>query len=226
MAEHCCQNKAKELEKLQKRQTKVLWIILIINAVMFVLKDTAPHIVEFSGGIKAASLSLTGDSLDMLGDALVYGCSLYVIQKGKKAQARSAILKGGIMFLTAIAVFARATYQLFAQTVPTVGLMSEIGILALVANLICFLLLIREGASLELGSRACVARHRKDNINMSSVWLCSRNDIIANTSVLLTAGLVFLTNSFLPDFILGLLLTVVFAQSAGKVLQKARAELT
>lgn len=85
MAEHCCQHKAKELEKLQQRQSKVLWIILVINAVMFALKDTAPHMVEFSGGIKAASLSLTGDSLDMLGDALVYGCSLYVIQKGKKA---------------------------------------------------------------------------------------------------------------------------------------------
>ena len=202
MSEHCCQHKAKELEKLQKRQAKILWVILIINALMFV--------VEFSGGIRAASLSLTGDSLDMLGDALVYGCSLYVIQKGKKAQARSAILKGGIMFITAITVFARATYQLFAQTVPTVQLMGKIGILALVANLICFLLLIR---------------HRNDNINMSSVWLCSRNDIIANTSVLLTAGLVFLTGSFLPDFILGLLLTVVFAQSAGKVLTQARAEL-
>ena len=203
MAEHCCQHKAKELQQLQKRQSKVLWIILVINALMFV--------VEFSGGIKAASLSLTGDSLDMLGDALVYGCSLYVIQKGTRAQAQSALLKGGIMFLCAIAVFARATYQLFAQTVPTVSLMSEIGILALLANLICFLLLIR---------------HRNDNINMSSVWLCSRNDIIANTSVLLTAGLVFLTDSFLPDFILGLLLTVVFAQSAGKVLTQARAELT
>ncbi len=202
MAEHCCQHKAKELEKLQQRQSKVLWIILIINAVMFV--------VEFSGGIKAASLSLTGDSLDMLGDALVYGCSLYVIKKGKKAQARSAMLKGSIMFLSAIAVFARATYQLLAQTVPTVSLMGEIGILALVANLICFLLLIR---------------HRNDNINMSSVWLCSRNDIIANTAVLITAGLVLLTNSFLPDFILGLLLTVIFAQSAGKVLTQARAEL-
>ena len=203
MAEHCCQHKAKELEKLQKRQSKVLWIILVINAVMFV--------VEFSGGIKAASLSLTGDSLDMLGDALVYGCSLYVITKGKKAQARSAILKGSIMFLTAIAVFARASYQLFAQTIPTVQLMSEIGVLALIANLICFVLLIR---------------HRNDNINMSSVWLCSRNDIIANASVLLTAGLVFLTGSFWPDFILGLILTVVFAQSAGKVLTQARAELT
>lgn len=133
-----------------------------------------------------------------------------LFKKVKEQRVRSAMLKGGIMFLTAIAVLARATYQLFAQTVPTVQLMSEIGLLALVANLICLLLLIR---------------HRNDNINMSSVWLCSRNDIIANTSVLLTAGLVFLTGSFLPDFILGLLLTVVFAQSAGQVLQKARAEL-
>ncbi len=199
MGQHCCQHKAKELEKLQKRQSKVLWIILVINAVMF--------FVEFSGGIKAASLSLAGDSLDMLADALVYGFSLYVIKKGKKAQVRSAMLKGGIMYISAIAVFARATYQLFAQTVPTVQLMSEIAILALVANLICFLLLIR---------------HRNDNINMSSVWLCSRNDIIANTSVLLTAGLVLLTGSFLPDLILGLLLTFVFAQSAGKVLTQAR----
>ena len=117
MADHCCQQKAKELEKLQKRQAKILWIILIINAVMFV--------VEFGGGIRAASLSLTGDSLDMLGDALVYGCSLYVIKKGKKAQARSAMLKGSIMFLSAIAVLTRATYQLFAQTVPTVSLISR-----------------------------------------------------------------------------------------------------
>ena len=202
MAQHCCQNKAKELQQLKKRQSKVLWIILVINGVMF--------FVEFGGGIKAASLSLAGDSLDMLGDALVYGCSLYVINKGKKAQVRSAMLKGGIMYISAIAVFARATYQLFAQTVPTVQLMSEIGILALVANLICFLLLIR---------------HRNDNINMSSVWLCSRNDIIANISVLLTAGLVLLTDSFLPDFMLGLFLTVVFAQSAGKVLTQARQEL-
>ena len=120
------------------------------------------------------------------------------------------MLKGTIMFISAIAVFARATYQLFAQTVPTVQLMGEIGILALIANLICFLLLIR---------------HLNDNINMSSVWLYSRNDIIANIFVLLTAGLVLLTGSFWPDFILGLLLTIVFAQSAGKVLTQARAEL-
>jgi Co/Zn/Cd efflux system component len=146
----------------------------------------------------------------MLGDTLVYGSSLYVLNQGRKAQAKSALLKGGIMFLSAIAVFARATYQLFVGGIPNTHLMSSIGLLALGTNLICLYLL---------------TRHRNDNINMSAVWLCSRNDIIANTSVLAAAGLVFLTHSPIPDLVVGLLLTVVFAKSAGKVLSQGWREL-
>ena len=70
-----------------------------------------------------------------------------------------------------------------------------------------------------------LTRHRNYNINMSAVWLCSRNDIIANTSVLAAAGLVFLTRSPIPDLVVGLLLTVVFAKSAGKVLSQGWREL-
>ncbi|MDM9381997.1 cation transporter [Chlorogloeopsis sp. ULAP01] len=202
MGDDCCQKKACELEKLRKQQSKVLWIVLLINSVMFV--------VEMLAGIKSASLSLTGDSLDMLGDALVYGSSLYVINKGRKAQAKSALLKGAIMFLSAVAVFARASYQLFAGSTPEVRVMSAVGFIALLANLLCLFLL---------------TKHRNDNINLSSVWLCSRNDIIANTSVLGAAGLVFLTGSLLPDLIVGLLLTIVFAKSSGKVLSQSWREL-
>lgn len=202
MADNCCQGKTKALEKLKGRQKRVLWIVLGINAVMF--------FVEFGGGVRAQALSLTGDSLDMLGDTLVYGSSLYVLNQGRKAQAKSALLKGGIMFLSAIAVFARATYQLFVGGIPNAHLMSSIGLLALGTNLICLYLL---------------TRHRNDNINMSAVWLCSRNDIIANTSVLAAAGLVFLTHSPIPDLVVGLLLTVVFAKSAGKVLSQGWREL-
>jgi len=202
MADNCCQGKTKALEKLKGRQKRVLWIVLAINAVMF--------FIEFGGGVRAQALSLTGDSLDMLGDALVYGSSLYVLNQGRKAQAKSALLKGGIMFFSAIAVFARATYQLFIGGIPNAHLISSIGLLALGANLICLFLL---------------TRHRNDNINMSAVWLCSRNDIIANTSVLAAAGLVFLTHSPIPDLVVGLLLTVVFAKSAGKVLSQGWREL-
>lgn len=202
MSDNCCQRKGSELTKLRKHQAKVLWIVLLINGVMFV--------VEFGAGIRAESLSLTGDSLDMLGDALVYASSLFVVNRGRKAQAGSAFFKGVIMFLFAIVVFARATYQLFAEVTPVATLMSTVGVMALLANLTCLLLL---------------SRHRKDNLNMSSVWLCSRNDIIANTAVLIAAGLVFLTHSVIPDLAVGFLLTVVFAQSAGKVLTQSWREM-
>ena len=198
MAEHCCQHKEAALVKLKQRQARVLWIVLAINLVMFV--------VEFGAGLRAGSLALTGDSLDMLGDALVYGTSLYVIHRSAKAQASAALLKGIIMFGFAIAVCARAVYQFVAGATPTAEIMGVVGLLALVANLICLLLL---------------TRHRQDNLNMSSVWLCSRNDIIANTSVLAATGLVLLTQSPLPDLLVGLLLTVVFARSAGTVLSQS-----
>lgn len=198
MGDRCCQAKAAELSKLKQRQAKVLWIVLLINAVMFA--------IEFGAGIRAASLSLTGDSLDMLGDALVYASSLYVINKSMKAQAGAAFLKGIIMFLFAIAVFARASYQLFAGASPEASIMGLIGVVALLANLFCLVLL---------------TRHRNDNLNMASVWLCSRNDIIANTAVLVAAALVSLTQSILPDLAVGLLLTLVFARSAGKVLSQS-----
>jgi len=198
MADHCCQHKTEALTQLKKRQARVLWVVLGINLAMFV--------VEFGAGLQADSLSLTGDSLDMLGDALVYGTSLYVIHRSVKVQAGAALLKGVIMFGFAIAVFARALYQFVTEAAPTAEIMGIIGILALVANLICLGLL---------------TRHRQDNLNMASVWLCSRNDIIANTSVLVAAALVFLTHSLLPDLAVGLLLTFIFAKSAGKVLSQS-----
>jgi Co/Zn/Cd efflux system component len=202
MSDNCCQNKGYELSKLKKQQAKMLWAVLFINLVMFA--------IEFGAGIRADSLSVTGDSLDMLGDALVYASSLYVINKGSKAQAGSAFLKGIIMFLFAIAVFARASYQLFTGSVPEATIMSTVGIMALLANLLCLLLL---------------TKHRKDNLNMSSVWLCSRNDILANMAVLVAAGLISLTHSVLPDLAVGLLLTYVFAKSAGKVLSQSWREM-
>ena len=203
MSDNCCQSKGSELTKLKKQQANVLWVVLFINLVMF--------FVEFGAGIRADSISLTGDSLDMLGDTLVYASSLYVINKGSKAQAGSAFLKGIIMFVFAIAVFARAIYQFSSGVIPEASIMNTIGFIALLANLVCLLLL---------------ARHRRDSLNMSSVWLCSRNDIIANISVLVAAGLVFLTGSIFPDLAVGLLLTFVFAKSAGKVLSQSWRALT
>jgi Co/Zn/Cd efflux system component len=85
-----------------------------------------------------------------------------------------------------------------------------IGLLALAANSFCFVLLWR---------------HRADDINMSSVWLCSRNDIIANVSVLFAAVGVWLTHSGWPDILVGLALAALFLRSALFVLRGATTEL-
>ena len=128
----------------------------------------------------------------------------------RSAQAGAALLKGLIMFVFAIGVFARAIYQFAYSASPEASLMGIVGMLALAANSFCLLLLMR---------------HRQDNLNMASVWLCSRNDIIANTAVLVAAVLVLLTHSIWPDLAVGVLLTVVFAKSSGRVLSQAWREL-
>jgi len=60
---------------------------------------------------------------------------------------------------------------------------------------------------------------------MSSVWLCSRNDIIANISVLFAALGVWLTHSGWPDILIGVALASLFLHSALHVLREAFREL-
>lgn len=198
----CCNDKACEIAELRKNQSATLKIVLGINAVMFV--------VELAAGLAASSVSLIADSLDMLGDALVYGFSLYVVARGARMKAMAALLKGIIMAMFGLFVLGQAIYKIVIPQVPAYEAIGAIGLLALVANGICFALLWR---------------HRSEDINMSSVWLCSRNDIIANVSVLFAAAGVWFTQSAWPDILVGLALTILFWRSALHVLREALAEL-
>jgi Co/Zn/Cd efflux system component len=198
----CCNDKACEIEALRDRQSSTLKIVLGINAVMF--------FVELTAGLLAGSVSLIADSLDMLGDALVYGFSIYVVARGARMKAKAAFLKGGIMAAFGLFVFGQAMYKIIIPYIPVFETIGVIGVLALAANSICLLLLWR---------------HRADDINMSSVWLCSRNDIIANISVLCAAVGVWLTSSGWPDILVGLALAALFLRSALFVLRGAMMEL-
>ncbi|HEU5339402.1 MAG TPA: cation transporter [Sulfuricaulis sp.] len=198
----CCNDKACEIEALQNRQSSTLKVVLGINAVMFV--------VELAAGLVAGSVSLIADSLDMLGDALVYGFSIYVVARGARMKAIAALFKGGIMAAFGLFVLGQAIYKIIIPQVPMFEAIGIIGLLALAANSLCFVLLWR---------------HRADDINMSSVWLCSRNDIVANVSVLFAALGVWLTDSGWPDILVGLALAVLFLRSALFVLRGATTEL-
>ena len=198
----CCNDKACEIDALRDRQSSTLKIVLAINAVMFV--------VELTAGLIGHSVSLVADSLDMLGDALVYGFSLYVVARGARMKAKAALFKGVIMAGFGLFVLGQAIYRIAVPQLPAFETIGVIGLLALAANGICFWLLWR---------------HRADDINMSSVWLCSRNDIIANISVLFAAGGVWLTHSGWPDIAVGLALAALFLRSALHVLRQSIREL-
>lgn len=197
----CCENKAGELAQLRAKQARVLYIVLAVNALMF--------LVEFAAGWIAGSTALLGDSLDMFGDASVYALTLFVLHRSVRARAGAALFKGGFMLLFGLVVVADAVRKLLIQEVPAADWMGAVGLLALLANGWCFYLLFA---------------HRSDDLNMRSIWLCSRNDLLANSSVIVAAGLVAVTGSLWPDIIVGLAIAALFLHSAWQVIREALAE--
>jgi len=198
----CCSDKACEIEALRNRQSATLKIVLGINAAMFV--------VELTAGLISNSVSLLADSLDMLGDALVYGFSLYVVARGARMKAKAALFKGVIMAAFGFFVLGQAIYRIIYPQIPVFEVIGLIGLLALATNGVCLFLLWR---------------HRTEDINMSSIWLCSRNDIIANVSVLFASAGVWFFHSGWPDIVVGLALAALFLRSALSVLSDALGEL-
>ncbi|CAG1011768.1 hypothetical protein BURK2_04358 [Burkholderiales bacterium] len=199
---NCCDDKACAVDALRDRQSSTLKAVLGINAVMFV--------IELAAGIMAGSTALLSDSLDNLGDALTYGLSLYAVSRGARSKAKVALFKGGLILTAGLFVLWQVAYRIAVPIVPTYETMGLISLLALLANGSCLALLWK---------------HRNEDINMSSVWECSRNDIASNIAVLVAAGAVWLTHSGWPDILTGLALALLFLRSAVKVIRGSIAEL-
>jgi Co/Zn/Cd efflux system component len=110
----CCEDKGCEVSALRESHSRVLWAVLIINAVMFV--------VEAYSGLVAHSTSWLADSLDMLGDAIVYGFSLFVLAKSLRWQAVAAVIKGVFMLAFGVGVLLEAIYKIFNPVIPNAEL--------------------------------------------------------------------------------------------------------
>lgn len=198
----CCQDKSCEVAALRSKHARVLWVVLSINAVMF--------LVETVAGFVAHSTSLLADGLDMFGDALVYALTLFALSQSTRWQAGAALFKGGFMAAFGLGVLAEAGWKIFFPVMPSAETMGVVGGVALLANLGCFLLLYT---------------HRSDNLNMSSTWVCSRNDVIANVAVLLAAATSALLASRWPDIVVGVGIALLFLRSAFGILRQANAAL-
>jgi Co/Zn/Cd efflux system component len=167
-------------------------------------------LVIIAAALYAKSSALLADSLDNLGDALTYGLSIYAVSRSAAIKARVALFKGILILLAALMIAAQIAYRLFVPSVPVFEVMGLFSALGLAANAMCLFLLWR---------------HRHEDINMSSVWECSRNDIASNISVFVAAGAVWFTNSGWPDIAVALGLTWFLIRSAIRVISSAMAEL-
>ena len=197
----CCQNSV-DPSALQKRQRQVLMAVMIINATTFVMMVLA---AAMSG-----SSSLLSGALDNLGDALTYALSFAVVGASATAKARVAFFKGLLILGAAIAVALQILWRLFNMDTPifeTMGLAAGIN---LGANAICL---------------AMLTPFRHQDVNMSSVWECSRNDIFEGLAVLAAAACVWLLESGWPDLLIATALLAMFLRSAFRVLRTAMSDL-
>lgn len=200
MGQHCCDSK--DFDGTTRGYRQALVAVIIINAVMFG--------VELLGGAWAGSQALKADALDFLGDALTYGLSLWVIGRSLRTRASAALLKGISLAIMGIWVLGSTVWQVWVLGVPSAGIMGAIGVMALMANLVSVLILMR---------------YRDGDANVRSVWLCSRNDAIGNVAVIGAAVLVAFTASPWPDLVVAALMAGLFLKSSVSIIRQSMSEL-
>lgn len=197
---HCHAEAGEELRR-DRRFRQVLWIALALNGGMF--------LVEVVASLLGRSVSLQADSLDFLGDAWSYALSLAVLGMGLRARASAALAKGATMGLFGLWVIGSTVYHAVTGNVPVAGVMGPVAVLALAANVTVTVLLFR---------------YRAGDANMRSIWLCSRNDAIANLAVLAAAGGVVVTGAGWPDILVAAVIAALNLGAAVSVVRQARHE--
>jgi Co/Zn/Cd efflux system component len=167
-------------------EARTLRVLLAINAVMFV--------VELVAGWLAESTGLIADSLDMLADASVYAVALYAVGRSAMLKRRAAHLTGWLQVILALGALGEVLRRLVFGSAPEAPTIMGIALLALAANVTCLLL---------------IARNRHYGVHMMAVFICSANDVIANTGVFAAGALIAWTGSNVPDLVIGTVIGVV-----------------
>jgi Co/Zn/Cd efflux system component len=201
MADSCC-GTVLDVKNLHARQRQVLYAVLAINAVALVMMVIA--------SLQSRSTSLLSGGLDNLGDALTYVLSIAVVGASAKAKARVALIKGVLILAAAVAVGVQIVVRIAQPVVPNFEAIGVVGLLNLVANIVCLTLL---------------TPYRHGDVNMSSAWECSRNDVAEGFSVLAAAGGVWASGEGWPDLLIGSALLLIFLRSAVRIFRNGFAEL-
>jgi len=181
---------------------RVLWAVLVINAVMFA--------IEIGAGLAAGSAALQADALDFLGDSANYAISLFVVGMALRYRAMAALGKGATMGLFGLWVIATILWHAVHGTLPSALTMGAVGFTALAANAASFGLLWA---------------YRGGDANMRSAWICTRNDVLGNLAVLLAAAGVFGTGTGWPDIVVAAIMAGLALQGAWTVVRQSFGEV-
>jgi Co/Zn/Cd efflux system component len=198
----CCDRDCCEPAQTDNRYRRILWAALAVNLTMFG--------VEVVASIIGHSVSLRADALDFLADAANYTVALAVVGLALQWRARAAVLKGGVMVLFGLWVAAGTLHHALTGTVPHAEVMGAIGLLALAAN---------------LAVAALLYRYRAADSQAMSVWLCTRNDCIANLAVMAAGAGVWMSGTPWPDILVAAVIACLGLSSAAQVVRRARHEL-
>ena len=190
-----------EIEIKNKEESRILIILLSINATMF--------FIEITLGIISESTALIADSLDMLADAAVYGIGLYAVGKAAIVKIKAAYISGIFQVLLGIIVFIDIVRRTILGSEPESILMISVGILALIANLICLQL---------------ISKHKDGEVHMRASWVFSKNDVIANLGIIFAGILVYLFDSRFPDIIIGLVISIIVIRGGIHIIKDAQNE--
>ena len=201
MTDSCCSNTV-DVANLQGRQRQVLAWVFGINLATFA--------VMVAGSVLSGSSALLSGTLDNLGDALTYALSFAVVGASAQAKARVAMVKGLLILAAALAVAGQIAWRLTDLHAPVASTMSAAAVVNLVANAVCLKLL---------------TPYRDGDVNMSSSWECSRNDVIEGVAVIGAAAAVWAFASPWPDILVAVILLAMFLRSASRVLRSARREV-
>jgi len=184
----------------EQQDANTLKALLLINGIMFVL--------ELIVGWYAQSTGLIADSLDMFADAAVYGLALYAVGRSAKLKLRAAHISGWLQMLLAFGALFEVGRRYWFGSEPVSSLMMGFGVVALIANVSCLLL---------------IAKHKNDGAHMKASWIFSANDVIANSGVIVAGLLVAWTGSRYPDLVIGLIIALIVLNGARTIL-KLKAE--
>ncbi|MDY6830264.1 MAG: cation transporter [Thermodesulfobacteriota bacterium] len=190
----CSPSAAARLER------NTLWMLLVINGVMFV--------VEAGAGWWGESSGLVADSLDMLADAFVYAISLYAVGRSPGIQTGAARASGVLQMLLGLGVLVDVARRFVYGSEPVSLLMITVGAVALAANISCLLLL---------------SKHRQGGVHMRASWIFSTNDVIANLGVILSGALVMVLGTRVPDLVIGAVIAFIVVRGGVRILGEAKA---